>query len=231
MRVLLLEDDPILSEEISKFLKLKGMICESVPTGSAFIQKQETGNYDLFLLDINVPEPNGLEICRHIRSKNGDVSIIMITAYGEIKDKTDAFRAGADDYLVKPFHLDELLLRIQSVQRRRSHQSNANTEIVIDDLVIHTDDSKVFRGGKEVILTPREYQLLLTLAEAGGKTVSKKSISEKIWEVHLNSNLSTIEVYINFLRKKLDRDFKVKLIHTRPGYGYFLKPELKANEA
>lgn len=231
MRVLLFEDDPILSEEISKFLRLKGIDCICVFNGIEFDSFLEKNESDIFLLDINLPDKNGLDICSHIRQKNADVCIIMITAYGDIKNKSEAFNAGADDYMVKPFQLEELYLRIKSVQRRRIHHSGPNTEIVVDDLVIHTDDSKVFRAGKEILLTPREYQLLIALAEAGGKTVSKKSISEKIWEVHLNSNLSTIEVYINFLRKKLDRDFEVKLIHTRPGYGYYLKPERKEHEA
>jgi DNA-binding response OmpR family regulator len=231
MKVLLLEDDPVLSEEISKFLKRKGISCDCVFNGRTFLNRMADRVYDILLLDINVPEINGLEVCRKVREKNPEVSIIMITAYGDIKDKSDAFKAGADDYLVKPFHLEELLLRMESVQRRRAPKNEEGAKIVIDDLVIQTDDSKVFRAGKEIALTPREYQLLITLAEAKGKTVSKKIISERIWEVHLESNMSTIEVYINFLRKKIDKDYSVKLIHTRPGYGYFMRPELKENEA
>jgi DNA-binding response OmpR family regulator len=231
MQALLLEDDQVLSQEIIKFLNIKGISCEGVFTGSHFLKRIEAEKFDTFLLDINMPEISGLEICRKIREKNQDCAIIMITAYGDIKNKSDAFNAGADDYLVKPFQLEELLLRIRSVQRRRIQNPATDKEIIIGDLSIHTLDSKVYRAGKEIILTPREYQLLLTLAEADGRTISKKNISEKIWEVHLHSNLSTIEVYINFLRKKIDRDHKIKLIHTRPGFGYYLKPEQKEDEA
>lgn len=212
-------------------MRHKGLFCDFVHSGSDYLSIKDIELYDVFLLDINVPDLDGMEICRLIRERNETVSIIMLTAYSDILHKSKAFLAGADDYLVKPFLLDELYLRIQSLQRRLSKQGATGNEIVVEDLIIKTDDSKVYRAGREIYLTPREYQLLLTLAEAGGKTVSKKDISSRIWNIHLNSNLSTIEVYINFLRKKLDRDHEVKLIHTRTGYGYYLRSDLKRDEA
>lgn len=147
----------------------------------------------------------------------------MISAYGDLSDKKDAFNRLADDYLVKPFQFEELLMRIQSLVRRNNTQDKAVDEIFsIEDLTINKTDQKVFRGGKEIALTVKEFQLLVFLAEAQGRTVSKMQITEHVWEQNFNTNTNTVEVYINFLRKKIDKDFTVKLIHTRSGYGYYL---------
>ncbi|MBU6325829.1 MAG: response regulator transcription factor, partial [Bacteroidetes bacterium] len=156
---------------------------------------------------------------------NKKTPIIMLTAYSEINEKRHAFEYGADDYMVKPFHFDELFLRIQSIQRRVGEQDGPGAVIRIDDLEIMEHDSQVKRGGKTIDLTPKEYKLLLLLAKANGRTLSKQSIAAGVWDAQLDSSFNTVEVYINFLRKKIDKDAAVKLIHTRHGYGYYLKPE------
>lgn len=225
MNILLLEDDPILSREISHFLSQKGMTVNTVDDGKHFKEASQEKNPDLFLLDINVPGINGLEICRMVREENKKTPIIMLTAYSEINEKRHAFEYGADDYMVKPFHFDELFLRIQSIQRRMGEQEGPGAVIRIDDLEIMENDSQVRRGGKTVELTPKEYKLLLLLAKANGRTLSKQSIAAGVWDAQLDSSFNTVEVYINFLRKKIDKDAAVKLIHTRHGYGYYLKPE------
>jgi DNA-binding response OmpR family regulator len=225
MTALLLEDDPVLSKEIKSFLSSKNIDCETVFDGEIFFRQTKNNEYDIFLLDINVPKINGLDVCKQVRETNKYTPIIMLTAYGDIQDKTDAFGFGADDYLVKPFHFEELFLRITSLLRRSTTPQDADNIIIIDDLEINTTEMKVMRKEGLIDLTPKEYQLLLILAKAKGRTLSKQHIAEQIWDVHLDSNMNTIEVYINFLRKKIDRNHEIKLIHTRPGFGYYLKNE------
>lgn len=224
-RILLLEDDPVLSNEISTFLKSKGFDCDCVFDGDVFFRQLNAGPYDLYLLDINVPRLNGLEVCKQLRTTDQGTPIMMLTAYGEIQDKFDAFERGADDYLVKPFHLDELYIRILALLRRSTQPQEKRDLLVVADLEIDLTEMKVKRAGQSIDLTPKEYHLLVFLAQAKGRTVSKQTIAEEVWDIHFETSLNTIEVYINFLRKKIDKDFPQKLIHTRPGYGYYLNFE------
>ncbi len=224
-KILLLEDDLILSKEISNFLKANDMDCDCVFDGEVFFRQIKSNSYNLYLLDINVPKLNGLDVCNKIRETDKNTPIIMISAYGDLNDKMDAFQLGGDDYLVKPFHLEELLIRIYSVLRRSSVPQLKENLIIVEDLEISPDTMIVKRAGNTIDLTQKEYQLLLLLAKAKGRILSKQSISEQIWDVHFDTNLNTIEVYINFLRKKIDRNHEVKLIHTRPGFGYYLKAD------
>ncbi|GAA4766685.1 MULTISPECIES: response regulator transcription factor [Flavobacterium] len=224
-KILLLEDDLILSKEISNFLKANDMDCDCVFDGEVFFRQIKSNSYNLYLLDINVPKLNGLDVCNKIRVTDKNTPIIMISAYGDLNDKMDAFQLGGDDYLVKPFHLEELLIRIYSVLRRSSVPQLKENLIIVEDLEISPDTMIVKRAGNTIDLTQKEYQLLLLLAKAKGRVLSKQSISEQIWDVHFDTNLNTIEVYINFLRKKIDRNHEVKLIHTRPGFGYYLKAD------
>ncbi|QOW10713.1 response regulator transcription factor [Kaistella flava (ex Peng et al. 2021)] len=223
MKILLLEDDLILSTELAAFLETSDFEVKKVYDGDLFLQEVQQNSYDIYLLDINVPKINGLEVCEKIREEDQNTPIIMISAYGDLSDKKDAFNRLADDYLVKPFQFEELLMRIQSLVRRNNTQDKIVDEIFsIEDLTINKTDQKVFRGGQEIALTVKEFQLLVFLAEAQGRTVSKMQITEHVWEQNFNTNTNTVEVYINFLRKKIDKDFDVKLIHTRSGYGYYL---------
>ncbi len=221
-----MEDDLILSAELSKFLEDNNFKVKRVYDGNLFLSEVKQNNYELFLLDINVPKTNGLEVCEKIREEDKNTPIIMISAYGDLSDKKDAFNRLADDYLVKPFQFEELLMRMNSLIRRRSSDKNVSEKIItIEDLKINKTEQKVFRKGKEIILTVKEFQLLLLLAENPGKTFSKQQISEMVWQHNFNTNTNTVEVYINFLRKKIDKGFDVKLIHTRSGFGYFLNPQ------
>lgn len=212
--------------ELSKFLEDNNFEVKRVYDGNLFLSEVKQNNYELFLLDINVPKTNGLEVCEKIREEDKNTPIIMISAYGDLSDKKDAFNRLADDYLVKPFQFEELLMRMNSLIRRRSSDKNVSEKIItIEDLKINKTEQKVFRKGKEIILTVKEFQLLLLLAENPGKTFSKQQISEMVWQHNFNTNTNTVEVYINFLRKKIDKGFDVKLIHTRSGFGYFLNPQ------
>ncbi|MFP8893109.1 MULTISPECIES: response regulator transcription factor [Chryseobacterium] len=225
MNILLLEDDLILSAELCRFLESNNFNCDKIYDGETFLRQIKNSSYDLYLLDINVPKINGLDVCQTIRSFDKNTPIIIISAYGDISDKKDAFTRLADDYLVKPFQFEELLLRINSLLRRKAPSDNSDQDILrVDDLIINKTEQKVYRGGNEITLTLKEFQLLVYLAEAQGRTVSKQQITEHVWEHNFNTNTNTVEVYINFLRKKIDKDFKIKLIHTRSGFGYYLSP-------
>ena len=225
MKILLLEDDFKLSSEIKVFLQDKHFECDAVYDGNLFLKQFANAAYDLFILDINVPGVNGLEVCSFIRSANKSTPVIMLTAFGQIEDKVEAFNKGADDYLVKPFHFDELFVRINSLMRRKQNPQQSDEIITIEDLQINASELKVTRSGNKIYLTPKEYQLLLVLAKAKGKPVSKQYISDIVWDLNFETGTNTIEVYINFLRKKIDLNYEIKLIHTRPGFGYYLKAE------
>jgi DNA-binding response OmpR family regulator len=176
-------------------------------------------------LDINVPGSNGLNVCSSIREEDKSTPILMLTAFGEIEDKVTAFNKGADDYLVKPFHFEELLVRIKSLLRRKTVPQAAEEIIKIADLLINNSEMKVYRGENEINLSPKEYKLLYLLAKANGRVISKNQIADELWDYHIETSQNTIEVYINFLRKKIDKGFEKNLIHTKVGYGYYLKSE------
>ncbi|MBJ2126871.1 response regulator transcription factor [Flavobacterium sp. IB48] len=225
MKILLLEDDFTLSKEISAFFTSKKFECVPYYDGSLLLKKYFPYEYDLIILDINVPGLNGIEVCKDIRKIDIKTPIIMLTAFSEIEDKLSSFDNGADDYLVKPFHFEELYARVQSLLRRKEVPQQIESKIVVKDLEIYEEDMKVFRSGEEIKLTPKEFKLILILAHAKGKVLSKQFIAEKLWDYHIETNQNTIEVYINFLRKKIDKDHEIKLIRTKVGYGYYLSDQ------
>ncbi|KAF2515066.1 response regulator transcription factor [Flavobacterium zhairuonense] len=222
MKILLLEDDFTLSKEISTFFTSKNFECIPYYDGGLLLKKYIPSEYDLIILDINVPGKNGFDVCKTIRETDKKTPIIMLTAFSEIDDKLTAFENGADDYLVKPFHFEELYARILSLLRRKEIPQQTEEKILIEDLEIFEEEMKVFRSGEEIKLTPKEFKLILILAHAKGKVLSKQFIAEKLWDYHIETNQNTIEVYINFLRKKIDKDHEIKLIRTKVGYGYYL---------
>ncbi len=222
LSILLLEDDKKLASEISLYLQKQNFQCQVVNDGLKSVELFKKSQFDLLILDISVPGMSGIDVCTKIRAIKNDVPILMLTALEEVNVKVKALESGADDYLVKPFHFEELSARVKALIRRYKLLNNENEKIVIKDLEINTDALQVRRAGKQILLTPKEYKLLLALAKANGKTISKQSIAEEVWNINFETGTNTIEVYINFLRNKIDKDFEVKLIKTRPGFGYYL---------
>lgn len=223
MHILLLEDDFKLGNEIRSFFESSKCKCDLVYDGLLLLKQFKVTTYDVVILDINVPGMNGLSVCENIRLIDKTTPILMLTAFGELDDKLSAFNSGADDYLVKPFHFEELLARVNSLNRRKVIPQ-LNEEIIrLADLEIHVETLRVFRNHIELKLTPKEFKLLLILAKAKGRVLSKQAIADALWDYQIETNQNTIEVYINFLRRKIDKDHEVKLIHTRVGYGYYLK--------
>jgi two-component system, OmpR family, copper resistance phosphate regulon response regulator CusR len=222
-RILLAEDEPKLGQIIQEELNRQGYHTDVAFDGLIAEKLFQQHNYSLVLLDVNLPYKNGLALCKEFREAKKNIPIIMLTALGEISDKIDAFNLGADDYIVKPFHFNELFARIK-VFLKRSDSATENTEkIVVGDLEIDLLDKAVTKCSKVINLTAKEFALLALLAKSNGKVISKQEILEKVWGLSFDTGTNTIEVYISFLRNKLDKPFDTKLIHTKPGFGYFLK--------
>lgn len=183
-------------------------------------------SYDLMIIDINLPLVNGYELCKEIRIHNNVVPVIMLTAMASAENKLTGFDVGADDYMVKPFDFKELLARVKVFLRRTSQTEKAEDhQIIIDDLMINTTKKTVTRKGVQIELTAKEYTLLEFLARNKGVVISRVEIAEKIWKLNFDTGTNYIDVYINYLRKKIDKDYPNKLIHTRVGLGYVLKDQ------
>lgn len=224
-KILLIEDDVTLSRNITDALVSEGFQVEPVFDGVLADRLLRRNQYSCVILDINLPGKTGFAICRDLRRFNTTLPVIMLTAFDDLEDKVQGYDCGADDYLTKPFYTKELLLRIRSLLKR-SQQTGATGQrsslLVAGDIIIDQTSRRVTRQDQEIALTPREYEILLKLALSKGDLVSKKELIKEIWGTTLDSNTNTIEVYINFLRKKLDKPFGKDSIKTKIGYGYYL---------
>lgn len=223
IRILIVEDHVKMADSISKGLEENGFKTEVAYDGFIGKRMADANEYNLMILDINLPQINGYELCAGIRKKNPNVPIIMLTALGSTEDKLLGFEKGADDYIVKPFEFRELLARIKALLKRSQADIQSHTQLKIADLIIDLDSKSVTRGDKAIELTAKEFSLLEYLVRNKGKVISKADIAEKIWNINFDTGTNVIEVYVNFLRKKIDRNFPVKLIHTQIGMGYILK--------
>lgn len=223
-RILLIEDDPNINQNIREALQREGFDVQTAFDGFLGEKILRKDTFDCVILDLNLPGKNGYDICRDFRKLNVSTPVLILTAFDEIDDKVQGYESGADDYLTKPFYMQELVLRVQSLLRRNANvQESPLAPISAGDIVVNPTTKKVTRGGREISLTPREYQILVRLLSAHGEVVSKKDLIEEIWGRNFDANTNTVEVYINFLRKKLDKPFGKDSIRTRVGYGYYLE--------
>jgi DNA-binding response OmpR family regulator len=223
-RILLIEDDPTINQNIRDALVREGYEVQISFDGLLGERILRKDSFDCVVLDLNLPGKNGYDICRDFRKLNTTTPIIILTAFDEIEDKVQGYESGADDYLTKPFYMQELVLRIQSLLRRNNNTTEPTTgPISAGDILVNPLTKRVTRGDVEINLTPREYQILLRLITAHGEVVAKKDLIEEIWGRNFDANTNTVEVYINFLRKKLDKPFGKDSIRTRVGYGYYLE--------
>jgi DNA-binding response OmpR family regulator len=223
MKILIIEDDPTLKKNINEALIAEGYIAESVFDGLLAERLLKKEKYDCIIMDINLPGKNGFDICKDFRQHNQNTPVIMLTAFGELEDKVQGYNCGADDYLTKPFYMRELLLRVNVLLKRITNTTtNAKREIIsCGDIVINLTTKKVTRQEKEISLTPREFQILVKLVENKGEIISKNELIKEIWGSIVDANTNTIEVYINFLRNKVDKPFGKNSIKTKVGYGYY----------
>ncbi|WP_018616833.1 response regulator transcription factor [Segetibacter koreensis] len=221
-RILYAEDEPKLGQVVQEELTRQGYQTDVAFDGLVAEKLFEEHNYSLILLDVNLPYKNGLALCKEFRKAKKEIPIIMLTAHGELQDKMDAFNLGADDYIVKPFHLNELLARIK-VFLKRYDSAEQSEKMSIADLEIDFINKTVTRAKKPINLTSKEFALLALLIKSKGKVISKQEILEKVWGLSFDTGTNTLEVYISFLRNKIDKPFIDKLIHTKAGFGYFIK--------
>lgn len=224
MHILIVEDEKKIADSLQKGLEELGYQVSIAYDGKIgeklFFQQRP----DLAILDINLPGINGLELCSRIRQQNKQVPILMLTTFGSVADKVEGFDAGADDYMVKPFSFAELVVRIRALLKRSSHETQPMGNLLrFADLEMNLDTKQVTRSGKAISLTAKEFLLLEYLLRNKKKVVSRADIGEHVWNIDFDTNTNTIEVYINYLRKKIDKDNPVKLIHTQVGFGYILK--------
>jgi two-component system, OmpR family, copper resistance phosphate regulon response regulator CusR len=223
MKILLVEDEIKVSNFIKKGLEEQGYSIDVAYDGYSGISKWQNGLYDLIILDVVLPHHNGLEICSEIRSKDKSVPILMLTALSSTQDKINGFNCGADDYLIKPFQFQEFQARIQALLRRKNLEISTESKLSIDNLTVELNSKVVHRGEHLIQLTSREFHLLVFLLRNRGKVLSRIDIAEKIWEQSFDSGSNVIDVYINYLRKKVDLENEKKLIHTVIGMGYVIR--------
>lgn len=222
MKILLVEDESKVADFIKKGLEENGYLVEIAYDGFMGEKLAIRNHYDLMILDVILPSMNGIELCKRIRETKPVVPVLMLTALGTTEDKVSGFDAGADDYLVKPFEFQELLARIRALVKRSTGAVHTSTILKVADLELNIDKKKARRGNTSIELTAKEFALLEFLMRNKGKVVSRVDISEKIWDITFDTGTNIVDVYINILRKKLDKNFDTKLIHTRIGLGYTL---------
>ena len=221
MRILVIEDEKKIADFIRRGLKEEGYATDVAYDGENGYFLAKTNDYDLILLDLMLPKIDGVTVCKRLKEERVASPIIMLTAKDTTREKVAGLDSGADDYLTKPFAFEELLARIRAVLRKR--ESKELTKLKVDDLELDLITHRVTRAGKEIELTAKEYALLEYLMRNAGTVVTRTMISEHVWDIDFDTFTNVIDVYINYLRNKIDSNFKKKLIQTIRGRGYILK--------
>jgi two-component system copper resistance phosphate regulon response regulator CusR len=222
-KILIVEDELKVASFIKKGLQTQNFEAEVAETGSDAKRFFSESPFDLIILDIGLPDMSGLELCEYIRSKNTKIPILMLTALGTMTDKLSGFEVGTDDYMVKPFDFMELLVRVKSLLKRTSEIEQPSEILQEADLELDLKEKVARRDAKIIELTAKEFSLLEYLLINKGRVVSKVDIAEKVWDINFDTGTNFIEVYVNYLRNKIDKGFSNKLIHTIVGMGYMLK--------
>lgn len=223
MNLLLVEDEPNVVSIISRGLTEEGFKVSIAPDGLIGEQMVKNNHFDLIILDIMLPGINGLELCKIIKNEKPNIPIIMLTALGTTENVVNGLDNGADDYLIKPFKFAELFARIRTLLRRYSGIVSNDQIINIADLQINITAKNVKRNNTDIVLTATEYRLLEYMAKNKSKILSRIDILENVWDIDFNLGTNVVDVYVNYLRKKIDKNSDQKLIHTAVGLGYVLK--------
>ncbi|WP_418264429.1 response regulator transcription factor [Flavobacterium faecale] len=223
MKLLIVEDEPQLLAILRKGLAESNHDVSVSLDGKTAIEMISNYSFDVVILDIMLPDINGIEICRRVRSSHNYVPILLLTALGTSENIVTGLNAGADDYLVKPFKFSELEARIQALFRRAHQQNDIAETITIGELIINPKAKTVEREGLSIILTAKEFKLLYYLAKNKDMIVSREQILDNVWDINFDMNTNVVDVYINYLRKKIDKPFEQKLIQTIKGLGYVIK--------
>ena len=223
MRILVIEDEKKVAHFIKKGLEEEHYAVDTAYDGETGLYMIGTNEYDLIVLDLMIPKIDGLEVLRRIRSNKNNVPILVLTAKDTVEDIVKGLDAGCDDYLTKPFEFIEFLARIRALLRRE--KIDKEPVLKIANLTLSLVTHKVMRGGKEIELTSKEYALLEYFMRNPDKVLTRTMISEHVWDYHFDSMTNVIDVYVNYLRKKIDKGFEPKLIHTIRGVGYILSAD------
>jgi two-component system, OmpR family, copper resistance phosphate regulon response regulator CusR len=220
MKILIVEDEPKVAAFIKKGLE-ESQYETDLAYDSVFAEKlARQYKYNLFILDIIIPGIGGLELCKKIKSLHPNVPVLILTALGTTEDKLAGFDAGANDYLVKPFEFRELLARVKVLLKSADQPRETGNKLIVADLELDLDRKAARRGASYIDLTAKEFSLLEYFMRNAGRVVSRNDIAEKVWDASFDFGTNVVDVYINFLRKKIDKGFDKKLIHTKVGFGY-----------
>ncbi len=222
MHILVIEDERRLASLVRRALQEEGHLVEVSNDGAEGLEMAEATGYDLLVLDLMLPHLDGVEICRRLRSAGNDVRILMLTARDSVEDRVAGLEAGADDYLVKPFSFTELIARVKALARRQI-QPQVEIELTSGDLVLDLQRHEARRDGRTIELTAKEFQLLEYLMRNAGHVMTRTQILDQVWGYNLDSFSNVVDIYVHYLRNKIDRDFPEPLIRTVRGVGYSLK--------
>jgi two-component system, OmpR family, copper resistance phosphate regulon response regulator CusR len=220
MKILIVEDEPKVASFIKKGLEENNYEAEIAYDGLIAEKLVKSNRYDLFILDIIIPGINGLDLCRKLKEINSNIPVLMLTALGTTDNKITGFEAGASDYLVKPFEFRELLARVKVLLRKPDLPQEKTSIIVVGDLELDLERKVVRRGNTYIDLTAKEFSLLEYFMRNHGRVLSRIDIAEKVWDIKFDFGTNVVDVYVNFLRKKIDKGYDKKMIHTRVGFGY-----------
>lgn len=222
-KILIVEDEKRVADLLKIGLEEHGYQIMTAYDGAMGLRLFQSNDFQLVISDIVLPKLDGFELCRKIRKVNEHIPVLMLTALGAADDKLEGFDVGADDYMVKPFDLRELAARVKALLKRQGISDGFRVkQISYADLSVDLERQEVSRNGIPVRLSPKEYNLLVYMIENAERVISRIEIAEKVWNTRFDTGTNFIDVYINYLRKKIDRDFDVKLIHTKPGVGFIL---------
>ena len=219
-RILVIEDETKLANLLKRGFEEEGYQVSVAVDGQDGLDQALAGGADLIVLDIGLPERDGMDVCRTLRDHGRETPIIFLTARDSVQDKVLGFDLGADDYVSKPFAFEELLARVRTLLRKAKQSTGGRFRVA--DLILDTKNRKVERSGQSIDLSTKEFALLQYLMENQGTVLSRMDISEKVWDIHFDTTTNVIDVHINRLRKKVDQDFPAKLIKTVRGAGYTL---------
>jgi DNA-binding response OmpR family regulator len=220
MKILIVEDEPKVASFLKKGLEENNYEAEVAYDGLMAEKLVRSNQYDLFILDIIIPGINGLELCRRLKLINSNIPVLMLTALGTTDDKIIGFEAGASDYLVKPFEFRELLARVKVLLKRPDQTQKITNTLIVGDIELDLERKVVRRENTYIDLTAKEFSLLEYFMRNSGRVLSRIDIAEKVWDIKFDFGTNVVDVYVNFLRKKIDKGFDKKMIHTRVGFGY-----------
>ncbi|HVM02765.1 MAG TPA: response regulator transcription factor [Acidimicrobiales bacterium] len=224
MRILVVDDEPALRESVARSLRFEGYNVVTAADGREALAKLASDHPDAVVVDVMMPAPDGIEVCRRMRESGDRRPVLILTARDEVRDRVRGLDAGADDYLVKPFAYEELLARLRAMLRRASAAGGGDQALVVGDLRLDPRRWRVSRGGRDITLTRTEFNLLELLARHPGQVLTRGQLYERVWGWNLDGSSNSLDVYVGYLRKKMEAGGEPRMLHTVRGVGYMLRP-------